>query len=516
MPDDEVNTTIHHSATTKVFGENLFNGSFSNIRQYKYNPTYRINIGDVISIKFWGAYEADIKVTVDTQGNIFIPKVGTIHLLGAKNEEISQLIKKAVENVYKQNVFVYANLDNYQPVSVFVTGSVNKPGLYEGLSSDLIIQFLDKAKGIHLKDGSFRSITILRDNQRLKTIDLYDFLLNGSLEFFQFKNGDVIFVDSIQYYVSVQGDVKRPYRFELTTPTITLETLSKLAIPNETATNVIVSRWQKNHKKMVQKLSLYKHKNFIIQSGDEVEFIPDHHAYMIEINIEGEHLSAHKMVIPKGTTLQEALEKISFSPLSNKDAVQLFRKSVAKLQKQLIDSQLRDLEAMVLTTGSATPQEALIRKQEAQLVLNFIERAKKVEPKGRVYLNDKSDLNRIVLEDQDTIYIPKKSDIVTIQGEVKLPGAQTYVEGLDLNDYLESVGGYNFRADKENILVIRQNGKVINYDATTFGTEAPKILPGDSILVLGKPDTKDLQITKDITQIIYQIAVGAAVVLRAF
>ena len=39
---------------------------------------------------------------------------------------------------------------------------------------------------------------------------------------------------------------------------------------------------------------------------------------------------------------------------------------------------------------------------------------------------------------------------------------------------------------------------------------------GDSILVLGKVDTKNIQITSSVTQILYQIAVGAAVVLRAF
>ncbi|WOE69440.1 SLBB domain-containing protein [Hydrogenimonas thermophila] len=517
-PVTDTNDTSIFLKKYKVFGGNLFNGSFSNSRQYKYNPEYRINIGDIIKIKFWGAYEAEIKVTVDTQGNIFIPKVGTIYVLGTKNEEISKIIKKSVENVYKKNVYVYANLDNYQPVSVFVTGNVNKPGLYEGLSSDSIIQFLDKAKGIRYEDGSFRNITILRDNQKLKEIDLYEFLLNGKLGFFQFKNGDVIFVDSIKNYVTVDGEVRRPYRFELKKSTITLAEISKLAIPNEIVTNVIVSRWTNDHKKIIKKLSLKDNPNYTIKSGDEIEFIPDYNSYTIEVNIEGEHQGSHKLVVAKGTTLQDVIDMIEFSPLSNKNAIQLFRKSVAKLQKQLIESQLRDLESMILTTGSATTEEAIIRKQESQLVLNFIQRAKKVEPKGRVYLNGKSDFKNIVLEDQDIVYIPKKSNIVTIQGEVKLPGAQTYVKDLKFDDYIKSVGGFNFRADKSNILIIRQNGKVFNYDLTSsfFSSELPEVKPGDSILVLGKPDTKNLQVTKDITQIIYQIAVGAAVVLRAF
>jgi hypothetical protein len=40
-----------------------------------------------------------------------------------------------------------------------------------------------------------------------------------------------------------------------------------------------------------------------------------------------------------------------------------------------------------------------------------------------------------------------------------------------------------------------------------------EVSPGDEIFVLAKPDVKSLQITKDIMQVIYQVAVSAAVVL---
>ena len=40
-----------------------------------------------------------------------------------------------------------------------------------------------------------------------------------------------------------------------------------------------------------------------------------------------------------------------------------------------------------------------------------------------------------------------------------------------------------------------------------------EIHPGDEVFVLAKPDVKSLQLTKDIMQVIYQVAVSAAVVL---
>ena len=85
---------------------------------------------------------------------------------------------------------------------------------------------------------------------------------------------------------------------------------------------------------------------------------------------------------------------------------------------------------------------------------------------------------------------------------------------MSFDEYIDSCGGFSFRANDENILIIQRNGKVTTYDAASIFGEDYKIHPGDSILILGKVDTKYLQVVKDITQIVYQLAIGAAVVLR--
>ena len=510
-PNDS-NITI--TTTQKVFGANLFRGKFSNIRQYRYNPNYQINIGDNIEIMFWGAYNSQFKVVVDNQGNIFIPQVGIVHLLGVKAKDLNLIIQKAVKKVFKSNVSVYANLLNYQPVTVFVAGSVNKAGLYEGLSSDSVIQFLDKAGGIDLNSGSFRDIYIKRDNKVIQRVDLYNFLVNGDLKLFQFKNGDIIFVDTLKNYIYVNGDVKRDYRFEIKNKKTDLKEVIKLALPNKNVTNVMIYHYQNNN--LITKKVSINDINTTIYSGDKIEFISENNAYQITINLEGEITGTHSLVVKKGTTLQAVLEMINYSPLANKKALQLYRKSIAILQKQLIDSQLKDLESRVLTNASVTTAGATIQKEEAKLIMDFIKRARTIQPKGRVVLNDKTDLNEVILEDGDTIYIPKQNSIITIQGEVKIPGAQTYVKNYTLKDYIDSVGGYTDRADKEHILIIKPNGKVFSFNDDKFFKKDVIISKGDSILVLGKPNSENLQITKDITQILYQIAVSAGVVLRLF
>ena len=500
--------------STQVFGYNLFNGSFSKNTQYRYNPEYLISIGDTINLKMWGSFDFETKTTVDSQGNIFIPKVGTVNVLGMRNDKLSVSIENAIKKVFKKSVYIYADLESYQPVSIFVTGAVNKPGLYEGLSSDSVIQFIDKAKGIDAKSGSYRKIKILRQNRKIYSVDLYTFLLSGSLELFQFHMGDVVVVESIENYIEITGDVKRPYRFEMLNNSVTLGEVLNVVLPNPTLTNFTVTKYNQDNEQSIAIYAIKENLNMKIHSGESINFIHDHNSKNIEVEISGEHSNIHNLVVKKGTSLKEVFESIIMTDMSDTTSFQLYRKSIAAQQKSLLEAQLNDLEAKTLTAGSLTVEEATIRKQEAELVMNFIQRAKKVEPKGQVVINEDSNLSQVYLEDGDNIYIPKRSHMVVVQGEVMLPSAQTYVEGMSFDDYINSCGGYSFRANSENILIIQKNGKVNSYDADSMFRSDYKIHPGDSILVLGKIDTKYLQVIKDITQIVYQLALGAAVVLR--
>ena len=137
----------------KVFGANLFNSQCSTLPKIAlYNPNYLISIGDKISITIWGAFEYGENVTVDSQGNIFLPKVGPVKVRGIKNKDLNSTVNKALKKTFESNVTAYANLLTAQPIEVFVSGYVAKPGLYGGMSSDSILYFLCKSGGIrHIK-----------------------------------------------------------------------------------------------------------------------------------------------------------------------------------------------------------------------------------------------------------------------------------------------------------------------------------------------------------------------------
>ncbi len=498
------------------FGESLFKGEFKKNRELRYNSNYILNIGDKVSIKLWGAYNYTGELKIDSRGNIFIPKVGVVHLLGVSNQNLKSVVERSVKRVFNSNVSVYANLDSYQAISIFITGKVKKPGLYSALAGDSILQLLDKAGGVINGEGSYRDVAILRNNRVVKRVDLYSFLLDGNLIPFQFHNGDVIKVGNIKNRVEIGGEVEKNYIFEFLTDSISVDEIMKYVAVKPNATHFIVTKWIDGVEK-VTKYPISDRYRISLRNGDKIRFISDYLKNNITIYIDGEHANLHSIMVKKGENLKDLLSKIILTPLSDIKAVQLYRKSIAVKQAKLIKANLKDLEARVMTTGSSTLEEAKIRKEESALILDFIKRASEVKPRGQVIINSSTDLSTVILEDGDRVFIPKKSQVVVVEGEVSLPNAQTFVNGYTVEDYIESCGGFSPRANRERVLIVKKSGRVITYNATSWwSAKSVNIEAGDSILVIGKVDSKDIQITSSITQILYQIAVSTAVVLKAF
>ena len=59
----------------------------------------------------------------DTQGNIFLPEIGPVHLEGVTSEQLTDTVRRAIARTYRGNFGVYTNLLTASPVAVFVTGS---------------------------------------------------------------------------------------------------------------------------------------------------------------------------------------------------------------------------------------------------------------------------------------------------------------------------------------------------------------------------------------------------------
>ncbi|MCX7912992.1 MAG: polysaccharide biosynthesis/export family protein [Thermodesulfovibrionales bacterium] len=491
-----------------VFGEQLFLGRFATEHYTGFNPDYQLAIGDRITIRMWGAVQYEGILTIDPQGNIFIPHVGPVYVLGVRNVELNNVVESAIRRVFKNVVGVYASLETAVPVKVFVTGFVKNPGLYSGLSSNSVLYYLDRAGGVDPHRGSFIDITIMRGQQIRKKINLYEFLLKGRLELIQMVDGDTIFVAPKKSTFTVVGEAFNPYQFEFEGDSIFAKDAISLAKPKPGATHLTVTRKQ-GLERYTEYYSLEELERLKIFDGDEITILSDRYPGTILVRVEGAHMGSHALVLPYGATMEDALPKIVPNIRSNLEAIQLFRKSVAQRQKEMILTSLQQLQTYALTVRSETQEEVNLRTKEAELLMKFIDFAKNIEPKGQIILGSLEEAKHTLLENGDIIRIPEKTSVVMVHGEVRFPNAILYAAGKDIKYYIEQSGGFTQRANKDVIIVIHQNGK---FELA----EKAKIQPGDEIFVLPKIEAKNIEIVRGITQILYQIAVTARVLFMAW
>lgn len=511
-PDVATDSSYATNASSDVFGASIFSGTFARQGATQFNPDYLLASGDRVQVRLWGGYTFDGILSVDPKGNVFLPYVGPLKLAGVANRDVPAAVEGAIRRTFKANVYSYASLESAQPVRVFVSGNVNRPGLYNGTSMDSLLSYLDQAGGIDAERGSFLKVMVKRGAQVRYEVNLYEFITEGRIPQVQLADGDVIVVPPRHNSLRVSGLATQEKRFEFATPRLSFADLLRLSRPLASATHVRVVR-NTGAVRNVEYYPISEAGALTLDNGDEIEFTADKKQGTITVRVEGEHLSAQEYVLPYGSRLGSLLSRIEYSEFSERDSVQLFRRSVRERQRQLLQTSLKSLETAALTARSGTSDEARLRREEADLLLQWVDRARKVEPSGQVVLTPAA-RDALPLESGDVVRIPRRDGLVLVSGEVLFPNSVSMEKGLSVGDYIRKSGGFTQNADSSRIIIAHQDGSFEDSAAAPgMFDHAPVIKAGDEILVLPRIDVKSRQIAKDWTQIIYQIAVSAAVVL---
>ncbi len=501
------NSKNSDSASLAPFGSNLFQGAFRRSLEDGMNPNYKIAPGDKVEVRIWGATTFDEVLTVDMQGNLFIPAVGPVSVGGVHNSQLNDRVTQSVRTVYTRNVNVYTSLSTAQPVAVYVAGYVKNPGHYSGVPSSSVLYFIDHAGGVDPERGSYRSIKIIRENEILETADLYEFMLEGKIGTVQFQDGDTIFVDAKARSIAVSGEIRNNNRFELAERAYSGADILKLATPTTVVTHASVIGFRLGEK-FAKYMSIDQFSEFRIENGDKITLKSDLSEDMIVVEVEGEFDGQSQYVLPKNTRIKQLLNYIKVDPDESKyDSISIKRQSVAERQKSALQESLNRMESVYFTASSQTNEEASIRTQESKMISEFLKRARSVEPNGRLVLASSGSVRDVRLEMGDVITIPRKKESVMINGEVMVSQAVLWEDTLDVEQYFAKSGGLTEQANTEAFLLIKQSGEVkkgISFD----------IEPGDEVIVLPKVPVKNLQTASTITDILYKIAIAASVALR--
>jgi len=495
-----------------VFGERLFSGGFADASFQGFNPNYLLSIGDVIDLQVWGGFQVSTKLQIDEQGNVFIPNIGPIKLLGVANKDLNKVLLDKVSSAYQSRVKLYANLNTTQPVKIFVAGFVGKPGLYTGLSSDSVLSYLAKAGGILSESGSYLDIKLKRDGEVVSEYNLYDFILDGIIKFQQLHEGDVFVVGPKKSTVVFKGLVENSVQIEFLEESIALfRALDVVGLEPE-VTHLRITRGNRDREE-VEYIPVSEKDKIILYSGDKVSAVADKPKGTIVVFVEGEHTGRAEYVLPYGSTMKELLDQLEPSDNSSMNDIQLFREEVAQRQKEMLVASLQRLEVMTFSTRSQTVGEAQIRTADAGLVSQLAKQVKDIEPLGQVVIGNREQRNNVVLKNNDRVLIPSKSLIVSISGEVMFPSATVWEEGFRVDDYIKASGGFSQRFKDSKVVIISRDGsvRVFKNSKRALRGKHAYVEPGDEIMVIPQVHKKTLQYGLDISQIIYQIALTARV-----
>ncbi len=490
------------------FGANLFTGTYAAQREDGLNPEYRILPGDRVMVNAWGAASINDVFAVDTQGNIFIPGIGPVHLEGVRNSDLTSTVRGAIGRVYRGQMGVYTNLLTASPVAVFVTGGVRRPGRYAGIPSDSILFYLDQAGGIDPQRGSYRHLRVIRQGATVAEVDLYQFLLDGQLPTPQFSDGDIILVARRGPTVEVHGPDSEPMLVELLSESVSgaevLDIVSRGA-----RVNAVTMRGMRHGQPTARTMDTARFENAQLRDGDTLAFRQDQHADTIIVHLEGEFEGPAELAVRRGARLLDVLNYVPVDPaLSNPSGVYIRRLRVIEEQRQSLQESLDRLERAAFLATSDTAGESAIRVREAEMIQHFVERARQIQPLGRMVTTSAGHQLNIVLQDGDIIVIPPRTSLVQVVGEVQIPHAVQYRPDLRVADYVQMAGGYSIRANPGHVILTRANAEIV-----VTGADA-RVQPGDQIIITPAIDDKWMQNGIDLVQAVYQIAVATSVAIN--
>jgi polysaccharide biosynthesis/export protein len=114
------------------------------------------------------------------------------------------------------------------------------------------------------------------------------------------------------------------------------------------------------------------------------------------------------------------------------------------------------------------------------------------------------------------LIVPKKTQEITVIGEVQSPTSHVLQPGLTRDDYIAKSGGVTQKADRKRIYVVRANGSVISNERKWFGGgDVADMRPGDTIVVpLDAERIRPLPLWTAVSTIIYNLAIAATAVSR--
>ena len=286
------------SRELRQFGYDFFDpqvSTFAPVTNVPVGPDYVIGPGDSFTINLWGKAENRFDAEVDREGRISLPQVGTVTVSGLRFEELKPFLYRRFKE-YHPDFHISVTMGRLRTVEVFVVGEARKPGTYTVSSLSTVITSLYAAGGPS-KNGSLRNVQVFRQGEKVKSIDLYDFLVHGAKkDDIRLQSQDTLFVPVLGPVIGVAGNVRRPAIYEMKGGETIRDAIALAGgvLPTGELQNVVVERMVGNRKRVIGSFNLdpssikaEEDLKASLQDGDVIKIYPIHGAIGKVVRLEG-------------------------------------------------------------------------------------------------------------------------------------------------------------------------------------------------------------------------------------
>lgn len=410
----------------QIFGSALFsqeNLSFAPNLNIPTPKNYILGPGDEVIVEVYGASQESYSLLINPDGWVRISNIGPVLLSGLTIEQAGERLKNRLSGIYSgiggnsPNTFMEVALGDLRSISINIAGEVNLPGSYTLPSFSTVFNALYLAGGPN-EQGSYRSVQVVRDNELIAKIDLYDYLMKGiAKDNLRLQDQDIVFVEPYTHRVTMEGEVKRPALYEMVEGE-SLEDLIRFAggFTGEAFTGRITLTRNTPEQKKIVDVPYGSFEETHIQNGDKVLVGKILSRFENRVTIKGAVYREGDYEFTVGMTLTDLIMKANGL---RKDAY-LAQASLYRQQENLKTQVIPvDLEEMI--TGPAT----------------------------------------LPLQSEDLIFVSSIFDLeeefkVKISGEVQEQGDFPWYKGMNLGELLRMAGGLKESASLARLEIARR------------------------------------------------------------
>ena len=443
------------------------------------------------------------------------------------NINLAKIIAKFSDFKLKNNdeIFVFnkynSNIAPFVTIKGSVVGKAGKYAYYENMKVQDIINIAGAKAYSKIKLTTYNTEDLM---PHISFVDT-DYLLSP------FDEVELIdyYLDHHIKYFTISGEVNQPNEYTLNNNMTLLEAIKVAGDFTRKAfkVNFEVIRYDIVNNERERKILRVLDKDistFKLKEDDEiiVRRIPKWYDKK-SIELKGEVKFPGTYTIKTGERLSSVIKRAGgFTNEAFIDGALFTRESIKKNEEKQMQNALLKLKQDISFSGLNAKEAGAEKKSTSELMssVSMIEKqTKNYKAVGRLVIYLDKDLDKFTnsdydvrLEDKDTLTIPNYNDTVSIYGEVMNPKSFVYIKDNDFSFYVEKAGGLTSKADEDSIYVILANGESKALKTSYLFSSSDDYIPaGSTIYIPMKIDpVSDILLWKDISQIVYQLAITAA------